>query len=139
MDIRFIYLVVVVFIGGIIASLLGWSKAKLPDGTREPWDSRMFFGSMINVFKAAVVWVLANYITVLQGGQLNIASWFGAFMSGLAIDPALNIIQAVVNPPDTTPSPAATPAKPVIDTKPEPISAGSKLMPPIMPPKPEVK
>jgi hypothetical protein len=139
MDIRFIYLLLVVFASGILTSLAGWSKAKNPDGTREAWDSRMFFGSMINVFKAAVVVVMANEITWLQGNQITIVSYFLAIVAGAGIDPVLNTVQSAVNPPDTTPIPAATLAKPVIDTKPEPISAGSKLMPPIMPPKPEVK
>lgn len=82
MDIQFIYLVLVVFAGGLLKTLYGWINAKKDDGTRETWDWRMFSGSMINVAMAAGGWVMVNYVA----GEVTIASYAGAFAFGIATD-----------------------------------------------------
>jgi hypothetical protein len=100
MDIQFFIVVAIVFFGGILKALLGWINAVKPDGSREPWDWRMFFGSMINVFIAAVIWTGANFIS----GQVNLASYVGAFGAGIASDNIIHEVQKVVAPAKSPPA-----------------------------------
>ena len=95
-NIDFVYLAIVVFVGGILKALLGWINAVEPDGTREKWDWRMFSGSMINCVIAAVVWAGANYIS----GAVNLVSYVGAFGAGIAADNVIHEVQKVI--PSTT-------------------------------------
>lgn len=86
MNIMFVIMILISFLGGILKSLLGWINAVKPDGTREQWSWRMFTGSMINVFISSVIWVGANYIT----GETSITSFIGAFMFGVGGDNLLH-------------------------------------------------
>ena len=126
MYLQFAILIIVSFIGGILVSLQGWMIAKKPDGTREPWDSRMFLASMINILFGAVIGVGSTAIT----GEVTVASYIAAFTSGIAADV---IIHNQQKPPTTSipapPTPTVTPATPTS----EPVSAGkpSQLIPPL--------